>query len=580
MPPTPAEVDAFLADDSPEAYARVVDRLLESPRFGEHMARYWLDMARYGDTHGLHLDNYREMWPYRDWVIEAFNENLPFDKFIIWQLAGDMLPEATLDQKIASGFNRAHVSTNEGGSIADEVYVRNVTDRVDTVGTVFLGLTTGCARCHDHKFDPIRQSEYYSLFAVFNSLDENPMDGNAEAWPPIVKVPSPEQAQALNAIDTELTSIRKTIADEAAKAKYDPTLDADQGEYVRRDDYVWIDDALPTGAKPSGEADWQFVTAPDHPVLEGQKAHRRQAEGQGQHYFTDAAQTLRVGEGDTLFAYVFLDPTNPPKEIMLQWRVGGDWKHRAYWGENLVEFGKDGTGERLRVGDLPTTGQWVRLEVPAAQLGMKVGTLIDGWAFTQHDGNVYWDRAGLATWTPQEGQTSFVSLSAYVRHLRAAAAAGVDLGVPKNLVEIAKLDRAARKDEQRTQLVNHFVEHAWAETRPVFDPLHQRLAKAEAERKALDEQIPTTLVSQEQPKPKPAFLLDRGEYDRPKDEVARATPAFLPPPPDDDPDRLDFARWVVEPEPPADGPCGGQPVLAATLRHRARQDLRGLRRPG
>ena len=178
LPPTLEQVDAFLADRSPEAYEKVVDGLLESPRYGEHMARFWLDAARYGDTHGLHLDNYREIWPYREWVINAFNSNKRFDTFVVEQLAGDLLPNPTADQLIATGFNRCHVSTNEGGSIEEEVYVRNVVDQVDTNGTVFLGLTTGCARCHDHKYDPIRTKDYYQLFAFFNNIDGPPMDGN------------------------------------------------------------------------------------------------------------------------------------------------------------------------------------------------------------------------------------------------------------------------------------------------------------------------------------------------------------------------------------------------------------------
>src|SRR5207244_2107261 len=163
LPPTSAEVDAFLADASPNAYERVVDRLLRSPRYGEHMARYWLDAARYGDTHGLHLDNYREIWPYREWVIKAFNDNKPFDQFVVEQLAGDLLPNPTLDQIVATGFNRCHVTTSEGGSIEEEVYVRNVVDQVDTNGVVFLGLSVGCARCHDHKFDPLKLKELYQF---------------------------------------------------------------------------------------------------------------------------------------------------------------------------------------------------------------------------------------------------------------------------------------------------------------------------------------------------------------------------------------------------------------------------------
>src|SRR5262249_7056880 len=193
LPPTPAEVDAFLADNAPDAYGKVVDRLQQSPRYGEHMTRYWLDVARWGDTHGMHLDNYREMWPYRDWLINAFNRNERYDQFIIEQLAGDLLPNATLDQKVASGFNRCHITTGEGGSIAEEVYVRNVIDRVETTGIVFFGMTVGCARCHDHKYDPIRMKDFYQLFALFNSLDQSPLDGNAARYPPVIKVASSEQ---------------------------------------------------------------------------------------------------------------------------------------------------------------------------------------------------------------------------------------------------------------------------------------------------------------------------------------------------------------------------------------------------
>ena len=155
LPPTPKEVDAFLSDNSAEAYERVVDRLLQSPRYGEHQGRIWLDAARYGDTHGLHLDNERSMWPYREYVINAINKNLPFDQFTIEQLAGDLIPNATVDQKVASGFNRCNVSTSEGGSINDEVLVRYAVDRTEALSTVFLGLTLQCAVCHSHKFDPV-----------------------------------------------------------------------------------------------------------------------------------------------------------------------------------------------------------------------------------------------------------------------------------------------------------------------------------------------------------------------------------------------------------------------------------------
>jgi hypothetical protein len=206
LPPTPAEIDTFLADTSPDAYERVVDRLLASPRYGEHMGRYWLDLARYGDTHGLHLDNERSMWPYREWVIKALNDNLSFDRFTIEQLAGDLLPGATLEQKIATGFNRCNVTTSEGGSIDEEFYVRYAVDRVETASTVWLGLTAGCAVCHDHKYDPITQRDFYGMFAFFNSLTEKAMDGNAMSPPPTVPAPTEEQKTQLAAIQAEIAA--------------------------------------------------------------------------------------------------------------------------------------------------------------------------------------------------------------------------------------------------------------------------------------------------------------------------------------------------------------------------------------
>ncbi|MBK7406155.1 MAG: PSD1 domain-containing protein [Phycisphaerales bacterium] len=211
LPPTPEEVEAFGRDGSPGAYERVVDRLLASPRYGEHMARSWLDAARYGDTHGLHLDNAREMWPWRDWVIRAFNDNMPFDEFTIEQIAGDMLPGATRSQVLASGFNRNHVSTSEGGAIADEFQIKNVADRLATTGTVWMGLTLGCAHCHEHKFDPISHTEYYQLFAFFNNTTEEALDGNRADWGPIVRTPSPEQEAELASMDARIAEIQATL---------------------------------------------------------------------------------------------------------------------------------------------------------------------------------------------------------------------------------------------------------------------------------------------------------------------------------------------------------------------------------
>ncbi len=204
LPPTPEEIDAFLADESDSAYEKVVDRLLASPAYGERMALQWLDGARYADTNGYQNDAERYMWRWRDWVIAAFNANMPFDQFTTEQLAGDLLPDATLDQKIATGFNRNHTTSDEGGIIPEEYRVDYVANRVETMSTVWLGLTVNCARCHSHKYDPITQREYYQLFSFFNNIPEKGKDGDKGNSVPFIKAPTPQQAAKLKWLDAEL----------------------------------------------------------------------------------------------------------------------------------------------------------------------------------------------------------------------------------------------------------------------------------------------------------------------------------------------------------------------------------------
>ena len=205
LPPTPAEVDAFLQDRSPNAYEKVVDRLLASPHYGERMATKWLDAARYADTNGYQTDAERSMWRWRDWVIDAFNRNLPYDRFTVEQIAGDLLPGATRDQIIATGFNRNHRANGEGGIIPEEYAVEYVVDRVDTTSTVWMGVTLGCARCHNHKFDPFTQKEFYQMFAYFNQVPER---GNAFKYgnsPPVITAPLPDQEARLEGGGTEVS---------------------------------------------------------------------------------------------------------------------------------------------------------------------------------------------------------------------------------------------------------------------------------------------------------------------------------------------------------------------------------------
>jgi mono/diheme cytochrome c family protein len=218
LPPTPEEVTAFLADNSANAYEKVVDRLLASPRYGEHRAHYWLDVARYGDTHGLHVDNFRSIWPYRDYVIRAYNQNKPFDQFVREQIAGDMLPDKNLDTLLASAYLRAGISSGEGGTVIEELRVNNKRERAEAFGAAFLGLTTGCAVCHDHKFDPITKKDFYQLTAFFNNLTENPSNDDRKDWPPFMVVPQPENLKAYTQVLAKRSEIERQMNERKSNA--------------------------------------------------------------------------------------------------------------------------------------------------------------------------------------------------------------------------------------------------------------------------------------------------------------------------------------------------------------------------
>ncbi|MCP4192355.1 MAG: DUF1553 domain-containing protein [Planctomycetaceae bacterium] len=548
LPPTIQDVDDFLADQSPNAYERVVDRLLDSARYGEHMARIWLDAARFADTHGLHLDNERSIWPYRDWVIAAFNKNMPFDQFTIEQLAGDLLPNPTLSQRVATGFNRCNVTTSEGGSIDDEYYVRYAVDRVETTSTVWLGLTAGCAACHDHKFDPLTQREFYQLFSYFFSLTEKAMDGNALLPPPSVKVPSLLQSRRKDSITKQLAKVNSGLEALHKSVSYtDPMRDATLRS-ITEVEVTWLDDKLPEGAEVGGDGEdpWQFVkSSSDHPVWRGEKSTVRTADGLSQQFFTKATPPLRIGIHDRLFTYVYLDPENPPETVQLQFN-DGSWDHRAYWGADKGHnAGKKGAAN-YRVGDLPELGKWVRLEVAAGAVGLADGAKLNGWSFAQFKGTVHWDQAGVVVVSPPS-ETLLESQSVWEQFRGRSGYPAL----PAEIQKVLDLELDKRDGNQQTQLRRHFLSEVNPKTRvPFQEPYRQRrdLTQKLAE---LEKAIPATLVMEERKEPRQAHVLERGEYTLKRDKVASRLPEWVSPiDPNWPANRLGLSQWLVSPEHP------------------------------
>jgi hypothetical protein len=547
LPPAIKEVDAFLQDDSPAAYERVVDRLLKSSRYGEHMGRRWLDAARFADTHGLHLDNERSIWPYRDWVIDAFNRNLPFDQFTIEQLAGDLLPNPTLAQRVATGFNRCNVTTSEGGSINEEYFVRYAVDRVETTSTVWLGLTSGCAACHDHKYDPLTQKEFYQLFSYFFSLTEKAMDGNALLPPPVVRVPTKKQLALQQQLREQIAAAKKEIETGVANWKYvDPMVDA-KPLPLTQNDKVWFDDELPEGAKPQGNGPnpWKFVTAPDHPVYSGKNSSVRTGKGITQHFFTGAKAPLVINENDRLFAYVYLDPKDPPETVQLQFN-DGTWEHRAHWGADKAFLPGRKNASNMPMGPLPETGKWVRLEVPAATVGLKPGAKLNGWAFTQFNGTVHWDKAGVVTigsLSPEQ-QASLTQWE----HFRATIK---QPGLPADVQKVLDVVKEKRTKEQADKLLRYYLQHVNPESQKRFaDPLKNQVTWNK-ELAGIEKAIPSTLIMQERKQPRQAHILERGQYTEKREKVSSLLPAWLGTPVEGAPgNRLGLAQWLVSPTHP------------------------------
>ena len=548
LPPTPREVDDFLADQRPDAYERVVDRLLKSVRYGEHMARYWLDVARYGDTHGLHLDNERSMWPYRDWVVRAFNDNLSFDQFTLWQLAGDLLPQATPDQTIASGFNRCNVTTSEGGSINEEWIYRYAVDRTDTTVSVWMGLTAGCAVCHDHKYDPISQKEFYSLYAFFNSAADPAMDGNILLTQPVLQLSNADQKQRLAALDQAIAAKQGSIREGLAKLNYTDPATAQPPPPIQTSEVIWFEDGFPAGAavEYAGEQPTTLVGKESGPVYSGEKALKRKGAGVIQDFFATGAK-FEIPPNGKLSAWCYIDPQDKPKSVMLQFHMGG-WNHRAVWGEEgAIPFGQVRTTERVYLGALPEAGSWQKLEVAADRLGLKPGMKVTGYAFTQFAGTVYWDRLAMSSRVDPAKDPQW-SWSKWIERNQGRRVEGL----PNELQALVRGKKAPEWPPAETKRVQDWwFENEYQGARSIVDGARAEKLALEAKKKSLEGTIPATLVMGDLPQARDAFVMLRGQYDKPGDKVTRGTPAVFPPlPKQDSYNRLDLARWLISPEHP------------------------------
>ncbi len=549
MPPTPDEADDFLKAPSEEAYLKLVDKLMDDPRFGERMAVPWLDLVRFADTVGYHSDNAMEVSVYRDYVIGAFNKNLPYDQFVIENIAGDLLPEATAMQKVASGYNRLLQTTEEGGAQADEYVTIYQADRVRNFGNVWLAATTGCSQCHDHKYDPYTMKDFYSMAAFFADVKEKVLGRRS----PNLKLPSAEIEEWLGLPGTGKESVaekkkkqreelEKALLVKAAKEPYEEPKLAGQPEPVEK---VWIEDAVPGNGRAQGNSPWKFVSKPE-PVFSGQKATMREASGLSQHFFDGANPKLPISKGTKLFAHVYLDTLNPPKQIMLQFN-DGSWEHRAYWGESKINWGKEGQVSRRKMGPLPETGKWVKLEVNASHVGLNPGAQLNGWAFSQFGGKAYWDKAGAVTTVDPTKDPAF-SFNAWAEQQKNAK------GLPSNLQASLKLPQEKRTDAQQKDLQTHYLAYVHELSSKKFSKERAKINELKLQEQASKNAkgVRAMLVS-EPTKPRMVKILPRGNWlDKSGEEVQPAIPEFLGKLEvgDKRATRMDLAKWVVSKDNP------------------------------
>jgi hypothetical protein len=567
LPPTVAEIESFVGDTRPDAYERLVDQFLASSHYGERWGRHWLDVARYADSHGFTIDGARSIWKYRDWVIDAFNRDLPFDQFTIEQLAGDLLPNATTEQIIATGFHRNTLVNQEGGTDAEQFRVEAIDDRVNTTSTAFLGLTIACAQCHQHKYDPISQRDYYQMFAFFNNCDE-----------PNISVPSDEQTARMQELNAQIAQAEKPLA-------------AHDAEFLK---------GLPEWEKQlAGPVDDELWTPLD-PVELG----------------SEQGSVLNKQDDRS----VFVDFSTPPSDTYIVTLETSLESVTAVRLEALTHpslpkngpgYASNGnfvlTGFEVAAGALKTAGEAVSdrgegvrdqesgvrddLKLQAVPLARAVadhsqdnypienaidGSAKTGWAINVKRGNPNVDREAIFFPAETIRHKGGVRLVVRMRHemnskyligrfrLSVTDASPELLSVPAAIRAIAAIPADERTPEQHDQLAD-----AFKQTDLARKPLADKVAQLKRQKDSLQKDIPTTMVLRERKAPRETHIHIRGDFLRKGSRVEPGVPSVLPPLSDDleTPNRLDLARWLVDP---------GNPLTARVTVNRFWQRYFGL----
>ena len=593
LPPTPAATAAFLADPRPDAYERAVDTLLASPRYGERMAADWLDVARYADSYGFQVDRERDMWPWRDWVIRSFNANLPWDKFVTWQLAGDLLPGATDEQILATAFNRLHPQESEGGSVEEEYRVNHVNDRTTTFGTAFLGLTLDCARCHDHKFDPISQKEYYQLFAFFDDIDEA---GLYSFFTPSVPTPNlrltddayrrrhQAATAAVREAEGKLVAVRRerqaafeawlaaapipgaNLPGEIARFSFDERLPAAEPPPANASKPTAETPAPADSGKPKPDRfasalDPQYVatTARDNVSVPGRIGHALKLTGD--HVVNTPLGNFHRHDPFSVALWIQTPDVKERAVVMHRSKAWTDSASRGY--ELLIEDGRlkwslihfwPGDAISIRTTAPAPVGRWLHVTVTSDGSGHASGLriLVDGETAATE---VIRDHLTKDI-TGSGGDT--ISLGERFR----------DRGFKDGLVdELRVFNRALTPAEVReifapgslAKLRTSPESAARAELFEAYLSAHDEAARqaaaeltaARAALTAIDDEVKEIMVMRDMARPKRAYVLRRGEYDQRGEEVEPGTPAALPAFPADLPrNRLGLARWVTRPDHP------------------------------